>query len=34
MGKHHDLEYKLQVAQMVVEDGKRQPNWQRTLIYQ
>lgn len=23
MGKHYDLEYKIQVAQMVVEDGKK-----------
>ena len=23
MGKHYDLEYKIQIAQMVVEDGKK-----------
>jgi transposase len=31
MGKHYDLEYKLQVAQMIVEDGKKGTELARDL---
>lgn len=31
MGKHYDLEYKIQVAQMVVEDGKKATELSRDL---
>jgi transposase len=31
LSKHHDLEYKIQVAQMVVEDGKKATQLARDL---
>lgn len=31
MGKHFDLEYKIQIAQMVVEDGKKATQLARDL---